>query len=104
MPGWLRPAFVLCGLTPVVASVAWAVTRWQNSRDPNCGLTATHASCGLSARDAAVVIAVSAVTAAFIALVVGWVGRRSSWSWVGWSIVAVWTVCAAVYVALPPSG
>lgn len=103
---WLRPALALCMLAPVGAAIAWAVTRWQISGDDNCGPTATHASCGLSAAGAAAAVAVSALVAALLTLApaLARADRRSSWSRLGWAVVATWIIGAGVYVALPPSG
>lgn len=101
---WLRPALVMCVLAPVGAAIAWVVTGWQISSDENCGPAATHASCGLTAGGAAAVVAVSALLAALVALAVAATGRGSSWHRLGWAVVALWIIGAAVYVALPPSG
>lgn len=101
---WLKPALALGVLAPVGAAIAWAITRWQIRGDENCGPAATHASCGLTAGGAAAVVAVSALLAALVAFAVAAAGRRSSWHRLGWAVVAVWIIGAAVYVALPPSG
>lgn len=101
---WLRPALVVCVLAPVAIATAWVVTQWQIDGDENCKSAGTHASCGLTAGGAAAVVAVSAVLAALAALGVSAVGRRSSWHWLGWAVVVLWVIAAAVYIALPPSG
>lgn len=93
-------AAVLVLSVPGVA-LTYLVTGAQVDSDRNCTGTAPPASCGVTPRSAATVVAVGTIVAAVLALA----AQRGTRSRVlAWAVFLIWVLGVAVYVALPPSG